>query len=157
MGEIQISKISTSILKLVFFFNDNFLWSSSIKLKFWANVEYIYLICLPKSQGVCNCWEGVVGHFVFDPDLKWFQGNNKIFHFMKSNELNFLKDDNKHSFSCCTIISNQSKFICEQCNFAKLLVTQVYIGKTSKQFLKWIKYNLGKLEGRSLDFENYGT
>jgi hypothetical protein len=36
-------------------------------------------------------------------------------------------------------------------------VTQVYIGKTSKQFLKWIKYNLGKLEGRSLDFENYGT
>jgi hypothetical protein len=25
--------------------------------------------------------------------------------------------------------------------------------KTSKQILKWSKYNLGKLKGRSLDFE----
>jgi len=29
-------------------------------------------------------------------------------------------------------------------------VTKVYIEKTSKQFLKWSKYNLGELEGRSL-------
>jgi hypothetical protein len=36
-------------------------------------------------------------------------------------------------------------------------VTQVYIEKTSKQILKWNKYNLGELEGRSLDLENYGT
>jgi hypothetical protein len=27
---------------------------------------------------------------------------------------------------------------------------EVYIEKTSKQILKWSKYNLGKLEGRSL-------
>jgi hypothetical protein len=26
-------------------------------------------------------------------------------------------------------------------------VTEVYIEKTSKQFLKWSKYNLGELEG----------
>jgi hypothetical protein len=29
----------------------------------------------------------------------------------------------------------------------KVVVTEVYIEKTSKQFLKWSKYNLGELEG----------
>jgi hypothetical protein len=36
-------------------------------------------------------------------------------------------------------------------------VIKVYIEKISKQILEWNKYNLVKLEGRSLDFENYGT
>jgi hypothetical protein len=30
-------------------------------------------------------------------------------------------------------------------------VIEVYIEKTSKQFLKWSKYNLKELEGRSLN------
>jgi hypothetical protein len=29
-------------------------------------------------------------------------------------------------------------------------MTKVYIEKTSNKFLKWSKYNLGELEGRSL-------
>ncbi len=33
--EIQISKVSTSVLKLVSFESDNSLWSSPIELKFW--------------------------------------------------------------------------------------------------------------------------
>jgi len=45
--------------------------------------------------------------------------------------------------------SNQSKVICERCSFAKLLVTEVYIKKTSKQIFKWSKYNLGKFEKRN--------
>jgi hypothetical protein len=36
-------------------------------------------------------------------------------------------------------------------------VTKVYIEKISKQILEWNKYNLGELEGRSLDFKNYET
>jgi hypothetical protein len=36
-------------------------------------------------------------------------------------------------------------------------VTKVYIKKISKQILKWSKYNLEKLEGRSLDFEDFGA
>ncbi len=36
-------------------------------------------------------------------------------------------------------------------------MTKVYIEKISKQILEWNKYNLGKLEGRSLDFENCAT
>jgi hypothetical protein len=52
-------------LKSISFENDNSLWSSSIELKFWKNIKYIYLVCLPKSQGVWNCWERVVSHFVF--------------------------------------------------------------------------------------------
>jgi hypothetical protein len=30
--------------------------------------------------------------------------------------------------------------LCEWCSFAKLLVIEVYIEKTSKQILKWSKY-----------------
>jgi hypothetical protein len=44
--------------------------------------------------------------------------------------------------------------MCERCNFAKLLVIEIYIKKTSKQILKWSKYNLGELKGRSLNFED---
>jgi hypothetical protein len=44
---------------------------------------------------------------------------------------------------------DQFKFICERCNFAKLIVTKVYIKKIPKQILEWSKYKLGKLEGRS--------
>jgi hypothetical protein len=36
-------------------------------------------------------------------------------------------------------------------------VTKVYIEKISKQILEWSKYNLGELEGRSLNFENCET
>jgi hypothetical protein len=36
-------------------------------------------------------------------------------------------------------------------------VIEVYIEKISKQNLEWSKYNLGELEGRSLDFEDCGT
>jgi len=32
--DIQAFKVSVSILKLVYFESDNFIWSSSIKLKF---------------------------------------------------------------------------------------------------------------------------
>jgi len=35
-------------------------------------------------------------------------------------------------------------------------VIKVYIEKISKQILEWSKYNLGELEGRSLNFEDYG-
>jgi len=41
------------------------LWSSSIGLKFWADIENIYFMCLPKSQGFWSFWEWVVSHFVF--------------------------------------------------------------------------------------------
>jgi hypothetical protein len=34
-------------------------------------------------------------------------------------------------------------------------MTKVYIEKISKLNLKWNKYNLGKLEGRSLNFEDW--
>jgi len=34
LREIQASKVSVSVLKLVHFENDNSLWSSSIELKF---------------------------------------------------------------------------------------------------------------------------
>jgi hypothetical protein len=39
-------------LKFISFESGNFLWSSSIELKFWANIKDMYLMCLPKSQGV---------------------------------------------------------------------------------------------------------
>jgi hypothetical protein len=52
-------------LKSVSFESDNSLWSSPIKLKFWVDIEDIYLMCLPKSQGVWSCREWVVRHFVF--------------------------------------------------------------------------------------------
>jgi hypothetical protein len=34
-------------------------------------------------------------------------------------------------------------------------VIEVYIEKTSKQILKWSKYNLGELEGRGLKIVKY--
>jgi hypothetical protein len=68
-----------------------------------------------------------------------------------------LTDDIRHNFSCCTKISDRSKFICELCSFAKLLVKKIYIKKTSKQILEWIKYNLEELEGSNLDFEDCGA
>jgi hypothetical protein len=52
-------------LKSISFESNNSLWSSSIELKFWANVKNIYFICIPKSQGVWSCYEQVVSHFVF--------------------------------------------------------------------------------------------
>ncbi len=65
LREIQVSKVSASVLKSVSFESDNSLWSSPIKLKFWVDIEDIYLMCLPKSQGVWSCREWVVRHFVF--------------------------------------------------------------------------------------------
>ncbi len=57
LREIQVSKVSTSILKLVFFESDNYLWSSLIELKFCVGIEDIYFMCVLKSQGVWSCWE----------------------------------------------------------------------------------------------------
>jgi hypothetical protein len=48
LREIQAFKVSILVLKSVPFESDNSLWSSSI------DIENIYLICLPKSQGVWN-------------------------------------------------------------------------------------------------------
>jgi hypothetical protein len=55
LKEIQVSKVSALVLKSVSFESDNSLWSSSIELKFCADIEDIYLMCLPKSQGVWSC------------------------------------------------------------------------------------------------------
>jgi hypothetical protein len=52
-------------LKSVSFESDISLWSSLIELKFLADIEDIYLMCLPKSQGFWSCGEQVVSHFVF--------------------------------------------------------------------------------------------
>ncbi len=49
--EIQASKVSVSVLKSIFLKSDISLWSTSIELKFWTNIEDIYLMCLPKYQG----------------------------------------------------------------------------------------------------------
>jgi hypothetical protein len=38
-------------LKSIFLKSDISLWSTSIELKFWTNIEDIYLMCLPKYQG----------------------------------------------------------------------------------------------------------
>jgi hypothetical protein len=55
LTEIQVSKVLASVLKSVYFESDNYLWSSSIELKFLVDMEDIYLICFPKSQGVWSC------------------------------------------------------------------------------------------------------
>jgi len=52
LKDIQVFKIWTSILKLISFENINSLWSSLIWQKFWKNVEDMYLMCVPKFQGV---------------------------------------------------------------------------------------------------------
>jgi len=55
LREIQAFKVSILVLKSVYFESDISLWSTSIKLKFRADIEDIYLMCLPKSQGFWNC------------------------------------------------------------------------------------------------------
>ncbi len=65
LGEIQVSKISTLILKSVSFESDNFLWSSSIDLKFRENIQDISIVCFLGYQGVWSYWERVISHFVF--------------------------------------------------------------------------------------------
>jgi hypothetical protein len=65
LKEIQRSKVSTLVLKSISFENNNFLWSSSIELKLWSDIEEIYLMCISKSRGVWSCWERVVTNFVF--------------------------------------------------------------------------------------------
>jgi hypothetical protein len=55
LREIQAFKVSVLVLKSVPFESDNSLWSSSIKLKFRTDIEDIYLMFLPKSQGIWNC------------------------------------------------------------------------------------------------------
>jgi len=61
-----------------------------------------------------------------------------------------LRDGNRHNFSCFTKISDRPKVICEQCSFAKLLWRKFVLKRHQNNFLKWSKYNLGELEGRSL-------
>jgi len=51
LREIQLSKVLTSVLKSISFESVNSLWSLSIELKFWTNIEDTYFMCLPKSQG----------------------------------------------------------------------------------------------------------
>jgi hypothetical protein len=43
LKEIQVSQISTLVLKSISLESDNSLWSSSIELKFWTNIINIYL------------------------------------------------------------------------------------------------------------------
>ncbi len=50
LREIQAFEVSVSVLKSVSFESDISLWSSSIELKFWTNIEDIYLMCLSKSH-----------------------------------------------------------------------------------------------------------
>jgi hypothetical protein len=68
-----------------------------------------------------------------------------------------LKDDSRHNFLCYTKILDRWKFIYKLCSFVKFLVIKVYIEKISKPILEWNKYNLKKLEERSLDFEDCAT
>jgi len=58
LKEIQTSKVSVLVLKSISFESDNSLWSSSIELKFWADIEDIYLMSLPnlKEFGVTKSY-----------------------------------------------------------------------------------------------------
>jgi hypothetical protein len=64
LRDIQVSKVSASILKSVSFESDYSLCSSSIELKFWTNIKDIYDMCLSKSHEFWSCWERVISHFV---------------------------------------------------------------------------------------------
>jgi len=61
-----------------------------------------------------------------------------------------LKEGSRHNCSCFSKITNWSKVICEWCSFAKLLWWKFVLRRHQNKFLKWSKYNLGELEGRSL-------
>jgi len=49
LREIQAFKVSILVLESIPFESDNSLRSTSIELKFWADIENIYLMCLPNS------------------------------------------------------------------------------------------------------------
>ncbi len=50
--EIQVSKVSTLVLKLVYFENDNFLYKTEILKNCGKN---IHLACLQKFRRGCSC------------------------------------------------------------------------------------------------------
>jgi hypothetical protein len=71
-------------LKLVSFESDISLWSSSIGLKFWTDIEDIYFMCFPKSQGFWSFWKRVVSHFVFRSQF-WKDIKAKVLKWSKYN------------------------------------------------------------------------
>jgi hypothetical protein len=150
LKEIQAFKVWVSILKLISFESDNFLWSSSIELKIWPNIEYIYLMCFPKFQEVWSCWEQVVNHFVFRSQFEVISRKYQDLSFYEVKWVKILRDGSRHSCSCFTKILDRSKVICEWCSFAKLLWRKFVLRRHQNKFLKWNKYNLGELERRSL-------
>jgi hypothetical protein len=94
-------------LKSIFLESDNSLCSSSIELKFWIDVEGIYLMCLPKVQGVWNNWERVISHFVFRSQFevisrKWQDLSNYEVKWAEN-----LKDGSRHNYSCFTKTFNE--------------------------------------------------
>jgi hypothetical protein len=137
-------------LKLVFFLNDNFLWSSSIELKFWAHIEDIYVMCLLKFQGVWSCQKQVASHFVFRSLFEVISSKLQNLSFYEVKWAEILKDGSRHSCSCFIKISDWSKVICERCSFAELLWQKFVLRRCQNKFSKWSKYNLGELERRSL-------
>ncbi len=126
------------------------MWSSSIDLKFWVDLEKISLMCLSKSQGFWSCWQHVLSQFVFKSQFETISRKWQDLSIYEVKWAESLRDCNKHSFSCLTKISDQCKVICERCNFAKLLWQKFTLKRHQNKFLKWSKYNLGELEGRSL-------
>jgi len=57
-----------------------------------------------------------------------------------------LREGNRHSFSCFTRISDQSKVICVWSSFAKLLWQKFVLRRHQSKVLKWSKYNLENLK-----------
>jgi hypothetical protein len=137
-------------LKLVSFESDISLCSSSIKLKFWADIEDIYFMCLPKSQGFWSCWERVVSHFVLRSQFEVTSMKWQDLSFYKVEWAEILREGSRHSVLCFTKILDRSKVICVWSSFAKLLWQKFVLRKHQSKVFKWSKYNLGELEGRSL-------
>jgi hypothetical protein len=135
LRNIQAFKVSVSILKSVPFENDNFLWSTSIELKFWPNIKDIYLMCLPKFQGVWSCWKRFVNHFVFRSQLNELKFWKKVVDIVVHVSPKFHIDPRSYVSSVAL----------QSCYEESLFWEDIKI-----IFFKWSKYNLGKLEGRSL-------
>jgi hypothetical protein len=134
-------------LKSVSFESDISLWSSTIELKFWADIEDIYLMCLPKSQGFCCCWERVVSHFVFRSQFEVTSRKWQDLSFYDVKWAKHLREGSKHSVLCFIKILDRSKVICVWSSFAKLLWQKFVLRRHQSKVLKWSKYNLGELEG----------
>jgi hypothetical protein len=121
LREIQVSKVLALVLKSISFESDNSLWSSSIELKFWTDIEDINFMRVPKFQGVWSCWERVVSHFVFRSQFEVTSRKKQDLSFYEVKWVEILRNGNRHNFSCFKKISKGFKVICEWCSFGKLL------------------------------------